>query len=105
MIASELNYEIEFKTNNFDALLLSLVNGDYDLVISAVTITEERKQFIDYTDAYVDENFEYDGEQMLASYAIALPKNSSLKNPFNEQIQSLKDNGTIRRLMDKYHID
>lgn len=105
LIANELGYEIEFKTYSFENLVSAVSNGNVDLVISAMTITEERKQLIDFTNVYVSETYEHEGEQIEASYAIALPKNSTLKTSLNEQINRLKESGKIQKLVYKYYID
>lgn len=105
LIANELDYEIEFKTYSFENLVSAVSNGNVDLVISAMTITEERKRLIDFTNVYVSETYEHEGEQIEASYAIALPKNSTLKTSLNEQIDRLKESGKIQKLVYKYYID
>lgn len=104
LIANELGYEIEFKICDFDKLVSSVSNGDLDLAISAIAIIKEREPLVDFTDVYVSETYEYEGELCEASYAIAVQKNSALKTVLNEQINRLKENGKIQRLVYKYGI-
>ncbi|MDY0087897.1 MAG: basic amino acid ABC transporter substrate-binding protein [Coriobacteriia bacterium] len=56
-IAEELGLKSEFKTYNFDALIVGLQSGtEFDMIASAMTITEERAQQIDFSDPYIDSN-------------------------------------------------
>jgi polar amino acid transport system substrate-binding protein len=53
-IAERINAEVEFETfPNFDAIFAALANGDFDLVVSSVSVTEEREQIIDFSDPYL----------------------------------------------------
>lgn len=51
-MAKESGLNITFKDQPFESLFPSLNNGDLDGVISGVTITDERKQNMDFTDPY-----------------------------------------------------
>ena len=54
-LADEMGYESEFLTYNFDALIVGLQSGsEFDLIASAMTITDERKEEVDFTDPYID---------------------------------------------------
>jgi len=56
-IAEELGLESEFKSYNFDALIVGLQGGtEFDMIASAMTITEERAQQVDFSDPYIDSN-------------------------------------------------
>ena len=48
------NFKVEFKHQPWESLFPSLGNGDIDIVISGVTITDERKQSMDFTDPYFE---------------------------------------------------
>lgn len=45
-------FKVEFQHKPWDSLFPALNNGDVDIVMSGVTITEERKQTLDFTDSY-----------------------------------------------------
>ncbi|XXQ69285.1 basic amino acid ABC transporter substrate-binding protein [Neisseriaceae bacterium B1] len=45
-------FKVEFQHKPWDSLFPALGNGDVDMVMSGVTITEERKQTLDFTDSY-----------------------------------------------------
>src|SRR5690606_14035721 len=55
-IADGLELELEVKDSSFDALQsgLALNAGQCDLVASAMTITEDRKENLDFTEGYYD---------------------------------------------------
>ena len=45
-------FNVEYKHQPWEGLFATLTNGDADAVISAVTITDERKQQMSFTDPY-----------------------------------------------------
>jgi polar amino acid transport system substrate-binding protein len=51
-IAEKEGMEIEFQNVGFDSLLAGLSKCQYDAAISAITITEERKETIAFSDPY-----------------------------------------------------
>lgn len=51
-IAKEGGFEIEFKNVGFDPLLAGMASGQYDAAISSITITEERKKNMLFSDPY-----------------------------------------------------
>ena len=72
-----------------------LGNGECDIAISCITITEERRQIVDFTIPYI----EYDGEQI----GIAVRKDSTdLLNALNDALLSLKNDGTLDALIDRW---
>ncbi|MDO4998433.1 MAG: basic amino acid ABC transporter substrate-binding protein [Neisseria sp.] len=48
------NFKVEYKHQPWDSLFAALSNGDVDMLASAVTITDERKQTMDFTESYFD---------------------------------------------------
>lgn len=53
-IAKAMGFEVEFKNTAWDGIFAGLENGDYDAVLSSVTITEEKLQKYDFSDPYVN---------------------------------------------------
>ena len=51
-IAKEAGFEYEFVNTRWDGIFVALASGEFDGVISAATITEERKQTVDFSDPY-----------------------------------------------------
>ena len=54
--AKRIGYEVEFKSVDWDGVLLSLNNGDIDAIWNGLTITEERMEKIGFTDEYLVNN-------------------------------------------------
>lgn len=48
------NFTPEFQTAAFDTIFTALQQGQFDAVVSAVTITPERAELIDFSDPYID---------------------------------------------------
>jgi len=53
-VAKEAGFTVEFRNTAWDGIFAGLENGDYDGVMSSVTITEERKQTMDFSDPYIN---------------------------------------------------
>ncbi len=54
-IADRMGLELEIVDNpSFDALIPAIQDGQYDIVIAAVTILPEREEVIDFSDPYID---------------------------------------------------
>ncbi|WP_226580708.1 glutamine ABC transporter substrate-binding protein [Halobacillus litoralis] len=72
-IADEAGFNVEIESMKFDGVVAGMQSGRYDIGIAGMTITEERKETIDFSDPY------YDAGLMLAV------------NADNEEIQSEED--------------
>lgn len=56
-IGDILGVEVEFLTYKFDALITDAQAGtSFDMIASAMTITEEREESIDFSDPYINSN-------------------------------------------------
>ncbi len=55
-IGDRLGVEVEFVNSGFDTLLTQLDGGEFDVVISALTITEERAETVDFSNPYFAAN-------------------------------------------------
>jgi polar amino acid transport system substrate-binding protein len=51
-IAAKLGMELEISDMDFDALIPAVANGKVDVVLAGLTVTEERKQNVDFTASY-----------------------------------------------------
>ncbi|WP_420028715.1 transporter substrate-binding domain-containing protein [Halorussus caseinilyticus] len=51
-IFSEMGLEYEFVQTGFDTIIPSLNNGNFRIIMSAMTINEERDQKVDFSDPY-----------------------------------------------------
>ncbi len=52
VIADELGLKLKINDMNFDAVIDSVKNGENDIALSALTITDERKELVDFSDPY-----------------------------------------------------
>ncbi|MEN6479173.1 MAG: ABC transporter substrate-binding protein [Anaerolineales bacterium] len=53
-IADEMGFKVEYKNTAWDGIFAGLESGDYDAIISAVTIREDRQEKYDFTDPYIN---------------------------------------------------
>ncbi len=53
-IAKEAGFEVEFRNVAWDGIFAGLSAGEYDAVISSVTITEERQKEFDFSAPYIN---------------------------------------------------
>ena len=63
-IGERLGVEVQFETPSFDAVVAGNWSGRWDMSVGSVTITEERKDVLDFTQAYY-----YTPAQMAATEA------------------------------------
>lgn len=52
-LAKRLNVEAKFVAQEFSGLIPSLQKGKFDMLVSQVTITEDRQKQIDFTESYI----------------------------------------------------
>jgi polar amino acid transport system substrate-binding protein len=56
-IGEQLGLTVEFKSYKFDALITGVQAGtEFDMIASAMTITDERKQSVDFSNPYINSN-------------------------------------------------
>lgn len=51
-VAADAGFEVEYVNTKWDGIFVALSEGEFDAVISAATITEEREEIIDFSDPY-----------------------------------------------------
>ncbi|MDD6919730.1 MAG: basic amino acid ABC transporter substrate-binding protein [Eubacteriales bacterium] len=56
-IAKDQGFEVEWSNMGFDGLIPAVKSGNIDVVISGLTINDERKQEVDFSDEYFDAGF------------------------------------------------
>ena len=52
-IADDMGVKLNIVDMSFDNLLMSLANGEFDMVIAGITSNEERKKAVDFSDPYL----------------------------------------------------
>ncbi|HEY3317410.1 MAG TPA: basic amino acid ABC transporter substrate-binding protein [Coriobacteriia bacterium] len=55
-IGKEMGLKVVFQTEQFDTLIASLQANKFDLIASSMTITDDRKKLIDFSDPMFDSN-------------------------------------------------
>ena len=55
-MASRLGLEVKWVNTAFDTIFTNLAQGQFDMVASGTTITEERQQIVNFTDGYYNSN-------------------------------------------------
>ena len=120
-IGERIGFDIEFVKMSFDKLIPAVVNGEVDCVISAISVTDERKKVIDFSEIYLDTYEQIDEtSSQITNYAIVFHGDSSEKENVlnaagyesepliytlvNDAIKELKNDGTIDKLVEKYDI-
>jgi polar amino acid transport system substrate-binding protein len=53
-VAAKAGIQVKFVNTPWEGIFNTLQQGDHDLVVSSVTITDERKQTMDFSDPYFD---------------------------------------------------
>lgn len=52
-IAKRLNFTVKYENSSWDAMIPAVAEGQYDLGMTGITITDERKGQVDFSDSYM----------------------------------------------------
>ena len=123
-IADHLGMELQIEDMAFDAIIPSVVSGKCDFAMAGMTVTEERKVSVDFTDTYAEsslvllvqaDNTEITGPDSLADHKVGAQTgttgdltatelvgdgNVERYNSFFEAVQSLKQGKIDAVLLD-----
>ena len=120
-IGDRIGFDIEFVNMSFDQLFSAVMGGDVDCAISAIAVTEERNNVIDYTIPYLSAKVTYSYEEStdtsIEEYAIVFPNNSvekanvleaagqvAIYNLVNNALSELIEDKTVEKLGEKYNL-
>ena len=120
-IADKLGLKLEIQDMEFNSIITAVQSGKADLGLAGMTVTDERKQSVDFTDSYAtgiqsvivkegssikettDGLHILDTDYVQEDYAAAIQKgNTDLLNAVNGALKELKEDGTIQKILDKY---
>ena len=121
-IGDRIGFDIEFVNMSFDQLFSAVMGGDVDCAISAIAVTEERNNVIDYTIPYLSAKVTYSDEEStdtsIEEYAIVFPNNSvekanvleaagqvAIYNLVNNALSELIEDKTVEKLGEKYNLN
>ena len=123
-IGERIGFEIEYVDMSFDKIIPAVVSGEVACAISAISITEERNNVIDYTIPYLSAKVTHiDGETSdtgIEQYGIVFPNYSvekgriaeaagepetSLYYLVNNALSDLIEDKTIEKLGEKYELN
>ncbi|MET3794673.1 polar amino acid transport system substrate-binding protein [Aquamicrobium terrae] len=52
-IAKRLNFEVEYRNASWDVMIQAVADGQYDIGMNGITINDERKAKVDFSDPYM----------------------------------------------------
>ena len=121
-IGERIGFDIEFVNMSFDQLFSAVMDGEVACAISAIAITEERTNVIDYTVPYLSAKVTYSNgetsDTSLEQYAIVFPNNSvekakvleaageiAIYNLVNDALIALIEDKTVEKLGEKYNLN
>ena len=127
-ICDKLGYTLVIDDMDFDSIITAVQSGKADFGMAGMTVTEERKQAIDFTDTYTNavqviievDAVVIDNEPAKAfvaqneglvildepfeneEYAICVAKGSELTEKINGALAALKEEGKVDEIINKY---
>jgi len=100
-LSKDIGFEYEIENMDYDKLLSSVAEGKYDIVISGIEITGERREYLDFSNPYLM----VDTEEGYVEYGIVCQNNSELLNRINDCIEEYVFDGRITVIAAQYSID
>ena len=98
-IADKLGLELQIDDMDFDAALLSVQQGKADIVMAGVTVTDERKAVMDFSDSYatgIQSVIVPEGSDIASPDDLAGKKIGTQRNAAADQVQHGSFSGTQR---------
>jgi len=100
-VGKAIDREVEFEDTSFDTIFLDLARGNFDVVASAATITDEREKTVDFTNPYyiseqailVKEGGEIDSVEKLSGATVGVQQGTTGQ----EFVEEEGDAGDLRK--------
>lgn len=100
-VGKAIDREVEFEDTSFDTIFLDLAQGNFDVVASAATITDEREKTVDFTNPYylseqailVKEGGEIDSVEKMSGANIGVQQGTTGQ----EFVEEEADAGEVRK--------
>jgi polar amino acid transport system substrate-binding protein len=100
-VGDAIEREVEFQDTSFDTIFLDLARGNFDVVASAATITDEREKTVDFSNPYyiseqailVKEGGEIDSVEKLAGATVGVQQGTTGQ----EFVEEEADAGELRK--------
>lgn len=106
-IAKEAGFEVEYVSVDFNRIFPGLENDEYDAIISALTITDERKEHYDFSDSYITITADKSkkGSEDTENYGIAVKKgNKEILDLINKGLKEVMEDDFVDQLKKKWKI-
>ncbi|WP_435064112.1 basic amino acid ABC transporter substrate-binding protein [Halobaculum sp. EA56] len=105
IFADQLGMDPQFQDTSFDTIIGSLNNGNFRVIMSAMTINEERAQKVDFSDPYftayqtivVLKNSDIDAKEDLKGKAVGVQKGTTGANAAEALKEEFGGDLTIKR--------
>jgi len=52
-LSARLNFEVDYRNTSWDVMIQAVADGQYDAGMTGITINDERRQKVDFSDAYM----------------------------------------------------
>lgn len=104
-IAKRMKLNVEFKAVEWDGVIGALNNGDIDLIWNGLTITEERKNQIEFSNPYlenkqiivVNKESKIESKKDLKGKVIGVQMGSSSYEAFSKDIEALNNVSEVKK--------
>ena len=106
-IAEKAGFKVKYVNVEFNRIFPGLESGEYDAIISGVTITDERKEHYDFSDPYITITVEKgkEGLDNKEDYGIVVKKgNKEMLDKINKGLREVMEEGLIDQLKKKWEI-
>ena len=90
-----MNAECEWVTQDWDGILPALLNGKYDIIIAGMSITEERKKKVNFTNGYMTDGIRFAALKdsnlgsMGSNWSGSQTKKVNLSNPTGKELAAI----------------